>query len=1331
MTTGVVAAELVMKMAVDYAGMKADMDKVAQAVGASGEQMTKAMNVAKTALIGFLGVASVNAMKDLVLGNIEAVGSYNDLAASAAISADQLMAIAKVASFSGVSAETVAASMNKMNLELTKTGPNGSGAAVALKAIGLNYNDFMKLQPDERMMAVAKAMDGFKDGTEKSAVTALLFKDKTGQLVPVLKDLAAVGELHAKATKEQIEMADNFSDDLTRLKGAGEAWKTQLSMGMLPALNDAVGAMLQASKETGGWNDQIKALSKDGTIERWTATVITGLTYIMDAGSGVIRLFQSVGSYIAGEAAKTVTIFTAMANAVEQAIKGNFSGAFDTLKQGIRDVSSISEQMAEDQIKIWSEPTVGMKMRERIQATHDLRIANEGNNDETKKAVPLTHEQIEAAEKAKEAAKKHADEVEKVAKATREFIAATQEKLITSQQELDQGQKLTEGQKMILDMEKQIRAGKIDLTAKQIEAVKATAAQVDENNKLAEAYRKATEENRKSIEKINEFTEKLREQTKASKEKDLATYAALDAMGRFRNAQGKAANEASELKDLLHTAAGQQLADIKEVSAIQHAADMLAKADTAERMAKVFEASGMDREAIDVLRNKAQALRESASQEITSAIAAQTATIAEQTNKIREQAETYGMTERELNQYHIAQLTRAADAALEKADIAERTGLSADLVQAYRDSAKAMQEQAEEVKKGELVKAAKDVQLAWTKTAEDIASSLSQSFMDSVTQGKSIFEGFRDTLKRMFESTVLKVVVQPMMQQGVNSVMGMLGMDTSNAGQQNGGGLNLFQSLGNLFSGGSGGGTSTGFMSSMGAAFSQFGQGLQGGAYMANGGLASSWASLQGAGSAMGNGAFAGGLGQAAGTLGTAGAGLLAGHYIGNGISGGYSIGNHGQAIVNIGAAIGAIWGPLGSALGGAIGGLLNRAFGMGDKETREKGIAGTLGGSAGLTNGNNWVNWHQDGGWFRGDRDGTDWSKMDKTLYGAMESGAKAILEQSEAWAKALNLPADQLANITSSFKIQLSGKADEDQKAITKLFDDYQTALLAGYRGVLAPLMHEGETIQNAMARLIQLQAFSEQINVLGGVFSNIATASVSARENMIGLAGGIDKLIASSQKFVADYYTESEQMGLAAKSALETLKGLGIDGSKLGSREDYRALVESLGNNLNDETAQKQLVALLQLGPQFASLADWLKKNNETLGQAVTQAPQTSILDKLLPQQKDTTTAVGDVEAAVKASNERLDRLIAATKDGNISIATGLGLIAKAQADLAAAQAAAAQAQQNTNQIITTTVNNGGGSQNNGGGSGGIGGIIDTSGGGGIVDKWIRDVGGMVPI
>lgn len=571
-----------------------------------------------------------------------------------------------------------------------------------------------------------------------------------------------------------------------------------------------------------------------------------------------------------------------------------------------------------------------------------------------------------------------------------------------------------------------------------------------------------------------------------------------------------------------------------------------------------------------------------------------------------------------------------------------------------KEQARLLRERADMVENNAVVKEAKAAAEEWAKTTKSIEDDLVSAFMNGV-------DGIKDYFKNAFKDFVANVVIRPIMAPiagAMNSIFSGNAM-AGTGGAGGGGGFSQLLSTGMNFLNGS----------------TLNGVGLN----IVNSGLGQSLglSSVQNIGGNMIAGPT--GLGNMVGSgLGMLGNGM-AGFGISSALSGGYSLG--GKNVVNTIAGIASAIPGIGP-IAGVIGGLVNRAFGLKAKELKDAGIEGTI--TGGDATGQRYQDWFQKGGWFRSNKSGTDRSALGDDLSAALDLGASSVLQQTKAWAAALKLPGDALAQVSFDFKTKLTGNAEEDKNAIELVFAGYQNALTDKFKAVLTPFQQAGETLADTMQRLVALSEVSDSLNNLGGIFSKIATSSIDARENIIALAGGIEQLMASAGKFVQDYYTTEEQAGLQAKGLVEALAGIGLGdaASTLETREDFRALVESL--DVSTETGQEQLVALLALAPVFAELSTYLKESKLSLDEVADQAPETAILDSLLPEAENTTDAVTDVAAAIATGNATLENIKTAILNGNTSIATGLAALATAtqnvanlQAQIAANTAAAAAA------------------------------------------------------
>ena len=1125
-------ATLTIEMAANIARLQSDMDQAKRVVNDSMKSIEQAVGLAKTAFIAFSGISSVDAFAGMIRGSIEATAKLQDLAAQTGATVGALSAMASIGKTSDTGLDAITSAMNKLAKNMAGATEDTKGAGKALEALGIDFASFKSLGPEDQMQAVAKAMGNYADGTGKSAVAMALYGKEGAKLIPFLKDLAEVGQLHAKVTAEQAAMADNFSDNLVKLKASGEGWKKELAMGMLPALNEASQAFLDVLNGAGGLREGIKGLSADGTLAEWTRNGVIALTYLIDVIEGLFRVIQQLWMV-----AKTVfeqlgDVFTGVGKAFNEAVKGNFSEAAKELANGFEKAEFTAIKATVNMDEAWSKQLLGEKIRQRMEDMKGLGATAE----ETKPAMDFTN-----------VLNSNKDAADKQVKAYADLVISINEKIATAKLETEVGGKLTEAQKLQLEITKQVEKGTISL-------------------------KDATSAHTKAL---------------------LADLAAAE--------NAKAVQE-----------------DLRKIN---------------EEVWK------------DYLKN-AEALQKSAQ------------AIDDKVKKQLEENDAIGKTKSQLLQEEIARLrVQAATMAQIVAD-EEYLGICTRETIAHKESLDALNKLIEAKDQGVHLQAAKDASDAWQKTASSIEQALTDSLMRGFESGKSMMESLRNYIVNAFKSTTVKLLVQP--------VMGAMGLGGSasalaSGGSAVGGASSLFSTASNIYNGG------MNFLS---------GNTISAGA--ARGWTnAADWLSTSSSDTLANLGSWMQGTPQMGSYLGMAG-NAFAGVGIGSALAGNKSLGGmNGMTMSALGAAVGSIIPGIGTLLGGVIGGALDAAFGHGPKEFSGQGISGSVAGGA--ASGQTYANWHQDGGWFSSDRNGTDYSAWSSSVSTALNTGASAVYQQTQAWAKALKLPADQLASVTHDFTIALGNDTTANQQLITKMFSAYQSDLVSQYADYLNQFRLQGEALADTMSRLVAIQAFSDSIESLGGIFSRVATSSFAARQNLIDMAGGIDKLAGQINSFVQDYYTQPEQQGLAAKQISSALKAVGIDASGLMTREDYRALVES--RDVNTLAGQQQLSLLLQLGPQFAQLADYLKQNGLNVQAAIQDAPTNGVLAQMVDPAQTTATAVTSMAASVDTSNTLLTQIsnsltsIQASADAAVTAANSAASAANSAVNAAQAATSAA--------------------------------------------------------
>lgn len=562
-------------------------------------------------------------------------------------------------------------------------------------------------------------------------------------------------------------------------------------------------------------------------------------------------------------------------------------------------------------------------------------------------------------------------------------------------------------------------------------------------------------------------------------------------------------------------------------------------------------------------------------------------TIDKANEKLRDEIAMLGTGRDAQGEYRAAKLeTQAASEAATAAAIEEQVemwktlGVLPDVIDAYialaaakRESAAALTEQAglvrEKGAKEVAVSEAEKAERSWNESARDINRALTDSLMRGFEAGKGFMENFADTVRATFKTMVLRPVIQAVMAP-VAAVGASLVSGTTSAAGSGGavGAINTTTALKNLYDG-----ITTSF-GNLGATVSAY-QTTAGYTY---GTTAGSQQSMMLA--AQDAGMTTTTLGTAASYLG----GALAGYALGKMISGGYSvIGKSGNTAVAVGTAIGAIWGPLGAAIGGAIGGLINRAFGMGPKKVTAYGVTGTFG--DGDFEGKQFQKWKQDGGLFRSDKKGTNYSALAASADYALSMSFRTLQDSTIAYAEAIGLGTSAIEAYTKKIEINLKGLSDEEKQA---KWDELFATMgneMAALAGNLTAFAHAGETSGQVLERLAtNLTAVNAVMDSLGDNAFAVSLKGAGLASQLVDLVGGLENFSNLTGAYYQNFYTSTEQFDAAVESMRDTLIEIGVSAMPK-TREAFRALMEA--QDLTTVSGQATYAALLQVSGGFAQL------------------------------------------------------------------------------------------------------------------------------------------------
>jgi hypothetical protein len=391
-------------------GFEQGMDKAARsaeknlsAIEKRAQQFGRALGAALKVGAG-LAAAGLGAVAVAVQNTINSLDELSKSAQKAGVTTEEFSKLAYAGELADVSVETLTSSLGKLTKAQAEALDESSKTAEVFEALGIAVKD-----ADGNLRSSADVLGDFADkfrdlGGSPEAVAAgfQLFGRSFQELIPLLKDgrdgiQGAGDELErfgGVISTEAGQAAEEFNDNLTRLKSQFSAIFAQVAQQLLPTLVDL--------------SEDLKDLASNGDLARNATTLLTAA---IDAGVGALRLYQA--------AVDNVSI------AIEQAVKSyegwteitrNFGTAgfadgtvlagINKIKDAANEASEARERLArlrnapaaplpgQDEIDF----TLGAPLSadEQAAANQRLQQALAGTEEKTKKATRAKKEQTEA-----------------------------------------------------------------------------------------------------------------------------------------------------------------------------------------------------------------------------------------------------------------------------------------------------------------------------------------------------------------------------------------------------------------------------------------------------------------------------------------------------------------------------------------------------------------------------------------------------------------------------------------------------------------------------------------------------------------------------------------------------------------------------------------------------------------------------------------------------------------------------------------------------------------------------------------------------------------------
>ena len=228
------------------------LGKIGIAAGVAGAAVKIGMKAVE------LATDAARAVVDQFGAAIDLGGKLNDLSSRTGESAGNLLILERAFTNTGVSADAVGSSMNKMQKFMVDAAQGGAAQSDAMSRLGITMGELSGKTPTEQMGVFAQRISSIQDPAQRAEAAMSIFGKSGGELLPILQNFS--GEI--EGAKDQLgglpgvmdrsaAAFDGVGDNMAALNNKVLEFAAGFLESALPALNAFTSAL--SGVDAAGW----------------------------------------------------------------------------------------------------------------------------------------------------------------------------------------------------------------------------------------------------------------------------------------------------------------------------------------------------------------------------------------------------------------------------------------------------------------------------------------------------------------------------------------------------------------------------------------------------------------------------------------------------------------------------------------------------------------------------------------------------------------------------------------------------------------------------------------------------------------------------------------------------------------------------------------------------------------------------------------------------------------------------------------------------------------------------------------------------------------------
>lgn len=244
-------------------GIRSQADDTAKGFDLSFGKIAGAAAIAGAAVkVGMLAIEAATAGARAVVDGfgdaIDLGGKLNDLSSRTGESAGNLLVLQTAFENTGVGADKVGTSVNKLQKFMADAAAGGAEQTATLNALGVSMSDLAGKTPTDQMGVLADKIASISDPTERARASMEVFGKSGGELLPLLNNFGAeiegakgqLGDM-PKVMDRSAKALDTLGDNLSSIGKKTMQFAAGFMESALPALNSFTSAL--SGVDAAGW----------------------------------------------------------------------------------------------------------------------------------------------------------------------------------------------------------------------------------------------------------------------------------------------------------------------------------------------------------------------------------------------------------------------------------------------------------------------------------------------------------------------------------------------------------------------------------------------------------------------------------------------------------------------------------------------------------------------------------------------------------------------------------------------------------------------------------------------------------------------------------------------------------------------------------------------------------------------------------------------------------------------------------------------------------------------------------------------------------------------